>query len=64
MRKRNFRKKEEMNPNQMSAFCRELYNLPGENLVTSGPMLSTTPAASWPRTNGNGPNLPFSVSLR
>lgn len=34
-----------------------LNSLPGENLVTSGPTLSTIPAPSWPRTEGNGLNF-------
>lgn len=39
--------------------------LPGENLVTSGPTLSTIPAPSWPRTSGNGLNFILcSVSYR
>lgn len=32
-------------------------SVPGVNLVTPEPTLSTTPAASWPRTIGNGLGL-------
>lgn len=43
----------------------KLYSLPGEKLVTSGPTLSTTPAASWPSTKGNGLNfIPFLDSYK
>lgn len=35
-------------------FCHHLQALPGLNLVTPGPTLSTTPAASWPSTIGKG----------
>lgn len=57
--------KGEMSPTTCLHVHNELYNLPGEKFVTSGPTLSTSPAPSWPRTNGNGLNLiPFPASYR
>lgn len=46
------------------SFCWQCV-LPGKNFVTPGPTLSTTPAASWPRTIGKGLGfIPFSVWYR
>lgn len=42
---------------QKAKSCCGLNDAPEENLPTSGPTLSTIPAASWPRTDGNGLNL-------